>query len=51
MIRVKKSNNNSKYHFVEINKMVKLGSGAERKVNDFILTRYACYLLVQNAKG
>ena len=45
----KNSNNNPKYHFVEINKMVKLGSGAERKVEDFILTRYACYLIVQNA--
>jgi DNA-damage-inducible protein D len=35
-------------HFVEVNKMVQLGSGAERNVNDFALTRYACYLIAQN---
>lgn len=35
-------------HFVDINKMVSLGSGAERKVDDFALTRYACYLIAQN---
>lgn len=35
-------------HFVDVNKMVKLGSGAERKQEDFMLTRYACYLIAQN---
>ena len=35
-------------HFVEINKMVPLGSGAERQVTDIGLTRYACYLIAQN---
>jgi len=35
-------------HFVDINKMVTLGSGAEREVNDFRLSRYACYLVVMN---
>jgi DNA-damage-inducible protein D len=29
-------------HFVDINKMVKIGSGAERKQEDIMLTRYAC---------
>lgn len=37
------------HHFVETNKMVTLGSGAKRSVKDYRLTRYACYLIVQNA--
>src|SRR2546430_2188495 len=36
-------------HFVEANKMVQLGSGAQRKTEDYHLSRYACYLIVQNA--
>ena len=35
-------------HFREATKMVQLGSGAQREVQDFILTRYACYLIAQN---
>jgi DNA-damage-inducible protein D len=35
-------------HFVDINKMVKIGSGAERKQEDIMLSRYACYLIAQN---
>jgi DNA-damage-inducible protein D len=36
-------------HFRDITKMVVLGSGAKRRVEDFELSRYACYLIIQNA--
>ena len=35
-------------HFREVTKMVSLGSSSQRKVQDFMLTRYACYLIAQN---
>lgn len=35
-------------HFPDVGNMVKLGSGAERQIDDFMLSRYACYLIVQN---
>lgn len=35
-------------HFREVTKMVPLGSGSLRPVKDFLLTRYACYLIAQN---
>ena len=40
--------NNVSYHFAGVSKMVPLGSGAEREVDEFTLTRYACYLVAQN---
>ena len=36
-------------HFVDVNEMVLLGSSAERQVDSIKLSRYACYLIVQNA--
>ena len=35
-------------HFAEVSKIVMIGSGAERKLKDYMLTRYACYLIAQN---
>lgn len=35
-------------HFRDLTKMVSLGSGSQRPVQDFMLTRYACYLIAQN---
>ncbi|WP_342558234.1 DNA damage-inducible protein D [Metasolibacillus sp. FSL K6-0083] len=44
----KTSGNDVSDHFVDVNKMVHLGSGSQREVEDIMLSRYACYLIVQN---
>jgi len=44
----KKSDQTISNHFLDITKMVLIGSGAKRKRKDYKLSRYACYLIAQN---
>lgn len=50
--KAKKACINSKYtlpdHIVEVNEMVRLGSGSNREIKSYKLSRYACYIIVQN---
>ena len=44
-----RSGRKSADHFGDINQMVGIGSGAQRQIADWKLSRYACYLVIQNA--
>ena len=44
----KNSNINTSDHFADVGKTIKMPKGAEKVVEDFKLTRYACYLIAQN---
>ena len=44
-----RSRNSRNDHFVEVNKLIEVAKGAQREVADFMLSRYACYLIAQNA--
>ena len=48
IINCKSSNYNISYHFVGADKMVQIGSNTARKIIDYKLSRYACYLIVLN---
>lgn len=47
-VSCEKSGNNPAYHFAGAGKMVDLGSGSQREVPDYQLSRFACYLIAQN---
>lgn len=48
LISCKTSNYNTMDHFVQLDKMVNIGSSTSRKIIDYKLSRYACYLIAQN---
>lgn len=48
MTACQQSGNDSRYHFARARKMVSLGSAAGREVADYVLSRFACYLIAQN---
>lgn len=49
MAACRNSQQNVNDHFAGVGKMVDLGSSAQREIEDYHLSRYACYLIVQNS--
>lgn len=49
MIACDNSKNKTNEHFTEASKVLTVGNGAKQKVKDYRLSRYACYLIAQNA--
>ena len=48
MISCEQSGNKPDYHFANVGKMIIVGKGGEREVDDYHLSRFACYLIAQN---
>jgi len=44
----KNAGENISYHFADVSKTIPMPKGAEKEIEDILLTRYACYLIAQN---